>query len=39
MDDLQVLQDNPLHMAQATFINNDDEEHVITQTLTYSKTR
>ena len=39
MDDLEVLQNKPLHMAQATFINNDDEEHTITQTLTYSKTR
>ena len=39
MDELEVLQDNPLRMAEATLINNDDEEHVIIHTLTYSKTR
>ena len=39
MDELEVLQDNPLHMAEATLVNNDDDEHVIIQTLTYSKTR
>ena len=39
MDDLEVLQDNPLHMAEATLINNDDSDHVIIHTLTYSKTR
>lgn len=39
LDNLQVLQDNPLVMAGAHFINNDNNDHVIVQTLTYSKTR
>ena len=35
MDELEVLEDTPVHLANVTLVNNDVNDPVIVHTLTY----